>query len=81
MAWLHWISSHRYQARRPGDGVILGTFRLGPKNQDGRQGYVFDAEKVILREIDMTGLQQKFVELNRNLAIEERRDKKGVCDG
>ncbi len=73
MAWLHWISSHHYQARRAGDDVLLGSFRLS-KDKSGCQRYVFDAEKVILREIDMTGLQRQFAELNRNLRIERCRN-------
>lgn len=69
MAILIWVSDHRYQARRPSDDALLGSFRL---NSAGT-GYVFEAAQVVLRVDDIQRLYEQFVELDRNLWIERQR--------
>lgn len=75
MAWLKWISDHCYEATRPGDGVMLGIFKLGPKNNDFPSRFVFCSTETMLYESDITRLQEQFVELNSNLEVERRRNR------
>lgn len=71
---IKWIADNHYEVRRPSDDRLLGHFKLTEATLG--KTYVFYAEENMLYPVDMKLLNQKSIELNRNLQIRRWRGEK-----